>query len=97
MKTIQKHSHNTTVTFYTQGYKVNMYYRQSALFALEKETTKNPKAETKNSMFLKSSFPSHIFPAVLLILEKLVFYHFVILIPVFSKISFSNCWLSSEV
>lgn len=42
--------------------------------------------EPKNSMCFQSSFPSHIFLAGQLILEKLGFYHFVILIPAFGKI-----------
>lgn len=42
--------------------------------------------EPKNSMYFQSSFPSHIFLAGQLILEKLGFYHFEILIPAFGKI-----------
>lgn len=63
------------------------------MFALEKEFKKlekpdaqNRGVEPKNSMCFQTSFPSHIFLAGQLILEKLGFYHFVILIPAFGKI-----------
>lgn len=46
----------------------------------------NPRVEPKNSMCFQSIFLSHIFLAGQLTLEKLGFYHFVILIPAFGKI-----------